>query len=228
MSGTTTPVIPYSCEVWQPEINYSTLTTSNDDNIWSTPEYPEFLIDVFVTYTNDVVRHNSSQHTTSYSSRYFRFTSQRHHFVESSISWSTISNMLSHMLVPFHVQPLMIQKISTSAREIASQPENLGCKTIPLVVALVVGREQSEEEEVEVEVEGEAADELEVSNAVAAALEKVTFEGFGENNCVICLEEMLGGCEAVRLPCLHFYHEECILNWLKKSSLCPLCRFKMP
>ncbi|PON57307.1 43kDa postsynaptic protein [Parasponia andersonii] len=220
MSSVTTPVIPYICEVWQPEIN-STLTTSNDDNIWST--LPEFLIDVFVTYTNDVVRHNSSQHTTSYSSRYFRFTSQRHHFLESSISWSIISNMLSHMLVPLHVQPLMIQKISTSAREIASQPENLGCKTIPLVVALVIEREPPEEEE----VEGEA-DELEVSNAVAAALEKVRFEGFGENNCVICLEEMLGGCEAVRLPCLHFYHEECILNWLKKSSICPLCRLTMP
>ena len=128
--------------------------------------------------------------------------------------------MLSHMSVPFHAQPLMIQKISTSAREIAAQPENLGCKTIPIVVTLVVGGGWEDEDE-----EEEEADERRVSTT---ALEKVKIEGFEENTCAIRLEEMLGGCEAARLPCLHFYHEECILNWLQKSNLCPLCRFKMP
>ncbi|KAF4403199.1 hypothetical protein G4B88_027970 [Cannabis sativa] len=227
-------VIPYSCEVWQPDHIIDLIPTTNDisGNLSPPQEMmcPEFLIDVFVTYMNnndDVVQHHTSHHTTpniySSTSRYFQFTSQRHHFVESSISWSTISNMLSHMLVPFHAQPLMIQKISTIAREIALQPENLGCKTIPLVIALVVGQERLEQGE-----QGEEeADRVKVSNS-SAGLEKVKIDELGENNCVICLEEMFLGCEAVRLPCFHFYHEDCILNWLEKSNICPLCRFKMP
>lgn len=31
-----------------------------------------------------------------------------------------------------------------------------------------------------------------------------------------------------RLPCLHIYHENCIVHWLKISHLCPLCRYAMP
>ncbi|XP_062114973.1 uncharacterized RING finger protein C57A7.09-like [Humulus lupulus] len=219
-------VIPYSCEVWQPD-RINGISTTNDGENWSPQEHcPEFLIDVFVTYmnNNDAVQHDTSLHTTpnySSTSRYFHFTSERHHFVESSISWSTISNMLSHMLVPFHAQPLMIQKITTIAREIALQSENLSCKTISLAIALVVGQERLEEEE------EEEMDQANVSKAIAG-LENVKIEELGENNCVICLEDMLLGCEAARLPCLHFYHEDCILNWLEKSNFCPLCRFKMP
>jgi hypothetical protein len=44
--------------------------------------------------------------------------------------------------------------------------------------------------------------------------------------CSICLVELSVGSEAIRLPspCLHVYHEDCILKWFDKSSTCPLCR----
>lgn len=44
--------------------------------------------------------------------------------------------------------------------------------------------------------------------------------------CSICLVELLGGSKAIQLPspCLHVYHEDCILKWLDISSTCPLCR----
>lgn len=44
--------------------------------------------------------------------------------------------------------------------------------------------------------------------------------------CLICLEELLVGSRAIQLssPCLHVYHEDCILKWLDISSTCPLCR----
>eukprot|EP01126_Amoeba_proteus_P039706 TRINITY_DN4202_c0_g1_i10.p1 TRINITY_DN4202_c0_g1~~TRINITY_DN4202_c0_g1_i10.p1 ORF type:complete len:101 (-),score=16.33 TRINITY_DN4202_c0_g1_i10:631-933(-) len=34
--------------------------------------------------------------------------------------------------------------------------------------------------------------------------------------CVVCSEPWKIGEEAVKLPCKHFYHEDCILPWLKE------------
>ncbi|CAH9112960.1 unnamed protein product [Cuscuta europaea] len=53
--------------------------------------------------------------------------------------------------------------------------------------------------------------------------------GGGEESCAVCLdclkreeEEVLG------MPCSHRCHAKCIIQWLRKSHYCPLCRFRMP
>ncbi|XP_062149961.1 probable E3 ubiquitin-protein ligase RHC2A [Alnus glutinosa] len=48
--------------------------------------------------------------------------------------------------------------------------------------------------------------------------------------CSICLEEFCSGLEpeVVCMPCSHVYHRGCIVRWLQRSHLCPLCRFPMP
>jgi hypothetical protein len=46
--------------------------------------------------------------------------------------------------------------------------------------------------------------------------------------CPVCTEDFVAGVEAVRLPCHHHYHRECIKPWLQKRSTCPLCRFQLP
>ncbi|PRQ56454.1 putative aminoacyltransferase, E1 ubiquitin-activating enzyme [Rosa chinensis] len=46
--------------------------------------------------------------------------------------------------------------------------------------------------------------------------------------CSVCREDMMAGSEATRMPCLHLYHESCIVEWLGKSKYCPLCRYSMP
>ncbi|CAN1266111.1 E3 ubiquitin-protein ligase RING1-like [Linum perenne] len=46
-------------------------------------------------------------------------------------------------------------------------------------------------------------------------------------SCVICMEEIPIGGEAGRMGCKHLYHEDCILNWLRKTPSCPLCRFSI-
>ncbi|KAL1538348.1 hypothetical protein AAHA92_27104 [Salvia divinorum] len=42
--------------------------------------------------------------------------------------------------------------------------------------------------------------------------------------CSICLEAMQVGDVALRLPCEHVFHGECILRWLRRTQACPLCR----
>ncbi|PRQ37908.1 putative transcription factor C2H2 family [Rosa chinensis] len=46
--------------------------------------------------------------------------------------------------------------------------------------------------------------------------------------CSICLEDFKAGVEATRLPCLHFFHGDCVVRWLEINHQCPLCRFPMP
>ncbi|XP_022151640.1 E3 ubiquitin-protein ligase RNF181-like [Momordica charantia] len=46
-------------------------------------------------------------------------------------------------------------------------------------------------------------------------------------DCSVCLNEMNGGSEVIKMPCGHVYHESCILSWLNKNNSCPLCRTKL-
>ncbi|KAM1250937.1 hypothetical protein ACFX1T_033482 [Malus domestica] len=59
--------------------------------------------------------------------------------------------------------------------------------------------------------------------------------------CVICMEGFFNvdgqGHDHVdddqspllaRMPCKHLYHGDCIVQWLERSHLCPLCRYPMP
>ena len=43
-------------------------------------------------------------------------------------------------------------------------------------------------------------------------------------SCHICLEEFSNDHKAVRLPCLHIIGRDCIKQWLRDNSTCPVCR----
>jgi len=46
-----------------------------------------------------------------------------------------------------------------------------------------------------------------------------------EEDCAICLSQLeLGAPGAVRLPCMHVLHQECIHHWFLTRRACPLCR----
>uniref|UniRef100_A0A7S3NMT8 RING-type domain-containing protein n=1 Tax=Aureoumbra lagunensis TaxID=44058 RepID=A0A7S3NMT8_9STRA len=48
----------------------------------------------------------------------------------------------------------------------------------------------------------------------------------GNEVCVICLEQQKVGDKAFKLSCGHLYHRDCVLQWLRKSCICPTCRYE--
>nr|XP_011464345.1 PREDICTED: E3 ubiquitin-protein ligase RING1-like [Fragaria vesca subsp. vesca] len=70
------------------------------------------------------------------------------------------------------------------------------------------------------------------SKSAIEELEKVRFESVEAARhaglCVICMEDFKAGVEATCLPCQHFYHGDCVVQWLEINHQCPLCRFLMP
>jgi len=47
-----------------------------------------------------------------------------------------------------------------------------------------------------------------------------------DDKCVICMNKYLDSDTLIFLPCsgYHHYHEGCINEWLKRNSICPICK----
>ncbi|XP_051129314.1 uncharacterized protein LOC127250198 [Andrographis paniculata] len=78
------------------------------------------------------------------------------------------------------------------------------------------------------------SDEVEIhmipaaESSIQLLLEEVSVADDAKETCAICFEEMRGGCVAMRMPCLHMFHGDCIHKWLRTSHYCPVCRFEVP
>lgn len=46
-------------------------------------------------------------------------------------------------------------------------------------------------------------------------------------SCPICMDKFSRSSEIYVLPCNHNYCKECIEEWIKGNSRCPLCRFAL-
>lgn len=180
----------------------------------STP-YDEFLIEVYVTFrfaSSSSMEADEGESSVSNSTTYKPFRQKLDHLVQDTTSWSTISNMLSQVNVPYHAQPFIIWKISKAAQSIARALDNADLKTITMVGLIQV----------------EASDlESKDSNFGEEEEDAECCSGNNTSVCVICLEEILVRAEAVSTPCSHIYHGDCIVDWLQRSRVCPLCRFQM-
>ncbi|KAK4842588.1 hypothetical protein QYF36_024250 [Acer negundo] len=67
-------------------------------------------------------------------------------------------------------------------------------------------------------------------DSAVSGLDKVVYDkgSCSEEQCAICLVRFGVGKEIHRTPCVHDFHRTCIAKWLKRSHLCPLCRFPLP
>ncbi|KAL2760331.1 hypothetical protein ACRALDRAFT_1053905 [Sodiomyces alcalophilus JCM 7366] len=46
----------------------------------------------------------------------------------------------------------------------------------------------------------------------------------GKAECTICIDQLKIGEEVLFLPCKHWFHETCVVMWLKEHNTCPICR----
>lgn len=44
------------------------------------------------------------------------------------------------------------------------------------------------------------------------------------DNCAICTDPLNNGNRCVALPCTHQFHNDCIIPWLQRNNICPICR----
>ncbi|KAK7958130.1 hypothetical protein PG996_010426 [Apiospora saccharicola] len=45
-----------------------------------------------------------------------------------------------------------------------------------------------------------------------------------KGECTICIDDVGLGDEVIVLPCKHWFHDECVVLWLKEHNTCPICR----
>lgn len=69
---------------------------------------------------------------------------------------------------------------------------------------------------------------LVIDNLPSTVLSHEDMKKLHKTLCAVCKDEMaLGEC-VKQLPCLHQYHGECILPWLRMRNTCPVCRYELP
>lgn len=68
-----------------------------------------------------------------------------------------------------------------------------------------------------------ATDEA-LKNLTRKPVDKEMLGADAKAECTICIDEMKLGETVVYLPCKHWFHEDCVVLWLKEHNTCPICR----
>lgn len=64
---------------------------------------------------------------------------------------------------------------------------------------------------------------------IPEALQLVELAAMPEGECIICLSEFGedGSARLLKAPCGHGFHAECMCEWLRKATSCPVCRAEL-
>ncbi|OIV96932.1 hypothetical protein TanjilG_00514 [Lupinus angustifolius] len=137
-------------------------------------------------------------------------------------------------IVPLELKQTMISEAMSHARNLResscsdSNGERSGCRLFNLVLDIDVDGLYDEVVNMAMEEsEGEVKMVPASKNAIDS-LKKVNLgKDIAKEECSICLVEFIGEEEVSEMPCKHMYHQECITQWLRRSGMCPLCRYSM-
>jgi uncharacterized protein YbaR (Trm112 family) len=131
---------------------------------------------------------------------------------ELSLSFFVFFLLCSHSCVQAGARAVVVAQVgSVWPYTMTDQSGAAGDVAVPVVMACAQ--------------DGEALATL-CARAEPCVLELVSLER--RLACPVCREDFAVGTPAVRLPCTHVYHKECIVEWLAKRSTCPLCRYQLP
>ncbi|RWR79360.1 E3 ubiquitin-protein ligase RNF130-like protein [Cinnamomum micranthum f. kanehirae] len=104
-----------------------------------------------------------------------------------------------------------------------------GCNTLLLTFTMEIIEEQLLPDRGELENLNEQTAGIGVVPATddeIAALKTNIFKKVDNKylDCNICLEEFVEDTQVKQMPCLHVFHGPCVVEWLKLSNSCPICR----
>lgn len=68
------------------------------------------------------------------------------------------------------------------------------------------------------------ASEEGLKNLERKAVDKGMLDNQDQTECSICIDDISEGDMALYLPCKHWFHEQCVVLWLKEHNTCPICR----
>lgn len=55
-------------------------------------------------------------------------------------------------------------------------------------------------------------------------VDEMTFGPDDNTNCIVCYNDVTLGETLIFLACAHWFHEECVVQWLREHNTCPFCR----
>ncbi|KDP31213.1 hypothetical protein JCGZ_11589 [Jatropha curcas] len=155
--------------------------------------------------------------------------------LDQALAQKRALEVINNMRIPEHVKDEILEELLSVLEEKISASSNAvsGTRIVIVVgIALVkwqgLNNRQFEDliiRRAEMQSMEDKAKPIPASKESIEALETVAFDELKE--CVVCMAEIETGTEGIRMPCLHFYHQDCIKKWLQSSRVCPLCRYEM-
>ena len=71
------------------------------------------------------------------------------------------------------------------------------------------------------------ASEKAINNLKKTDINKDNIKDYNEKTCNVCLENYKEGDISIKLDCEHYFHDKCIIQWLKMRNTCPVCRHEL-
>ncbi|CAB4299507.1 unnamed protein product [Prunus armeniaca] len=186
----------------------------------------QFLITVkSTTFTFNHASDEENDAVSPPTSEYYSHELQLDLLMDENASRATLAEaLLSELHCPPELCPAMVDKVANGAvaEEAGSRPfSDFMVVHIEACIDVFVEQFGGSEEE-----EAAAPKFVPASRAAISKLETATVEESAV--CAVCLEEMAVGSDSTCMPCSHLYHRGCIVEWLQKSRVCPMCRFSLP
>ncbi|KAK7311546.1 hypothetical protein RJT34_09763 [Clitoria ternatea] len=193
-----------------------------------------FNVKVNITYESTGASIETPIHTISFQASMFLPVQE---FLENGVTY--IRGLIREQTVQDELTSTMMPRvIACSQLEVQNSPPdshyvspNLRVFNLVLDILIQTIYEDDEYDDGTDTILSESISEVRMipaSKNAIARLRKVKLQECATlKDCAICLTEFDQDTEVLQMPCKHVYHEECLVQWLQTSHVCPLCRYPL-